>query len=79
MEIFRSLTKTSQVHVPYKGNGPAMIDLLGGQVPVMFANLPNCLPHVQSCKLRALAVTSPKRVDVLPELQSISVACVNGF
>ncbi|MDB5810760.1 MAG: tripartite tricarboxylate transporter substrate binding protein [Betaproteobacteria bacterium] len=79
MELFKSLTETSLVHVPYKGNGPAMIDLLGGQVPIMFANLPNGLPHVQSGKLRALAVTAPKRIEVLPEVQTMSEAGVNGF
>jgi tripartite-type tricarboxylate transporter receptor subunit TctC len=79
MELFKSLTKTSLVHVPYKGNGPAMIDLLGGQVPVMFANLPNGLPHVQSGRLRALAVTAPKRLEVLPEVQTMTEAGVNGF
>ena len=79
MELFKSLTNTSLVHVPYKGNGPAMIDLLGGQVPIMFANLPNGLPHVQSGKLRALAVTAPKRIEVLPEVQTMSEAGVNGF
>jgi tripartite-type tricarboxylate transporter receptor subunit TctC len=79
MELFKSLTGTSLVHVPYKGNGPAMIDLLGGQVPVMFANLPNGLPHVQSGRLRALAVTAPKRIEVLPEVQTMTEAGVNGF
>src|SRR4051812_18443635 len=79
MELFKSLTETSLVHVPYKGNGPAMIDLLGGQVPIMFANLPNGLPHVQSGRLRALAVTAPKRIDVLPEVQTMSEAGVSGF
>jgi tripartite-type tricarboxylate transporter receptor subunit TctC len=79
MELFKSLTHTSLVHVPYKGNGPAMIDLLGGQVPIMFANLPNGLPHVRSGKLRALAVTAPKRVDVLPDVPTMSEAGVNGF
>jgi tripartite-type tricarboxylate transporter receptor subunit TctC len=79
MELFKSLTNTSLVHVPYKGNGPAMIDLLGGQVPVMFANLPNGLPHVQSGKLRALAVTAPKRIEILPDVQTMGEAGVNGF
>jgi tripartite-type tricarboxylate transporter receptor subunit TctC len=79
MELFKSLTRTSLVHVPYKGNGPAMIDLLGGQVPIMFANLPNGLPHVQAGKLRALAVTAPKRIEVLPDVQTMSEAGVNGF
>ncbi len=79
MELFKSLTKTSLVHVPYKGNGPAMIDLLGGQVPVMFANLPNGLPHVQSGRLRALAVTAPKRLEILPDVPTMGEAGVNGF
>lgn len=79
MELFKSLTKTSLTHVPYKGNGPAMIDLLGGHVPVMFANLPNGLPHVQSGKLRALAVTAPKRIEVLPAVATMSEAGVAGF
>jgi tripartite-type tricarboxylate transporter receptor subunit TctC len=79
MELFKSLTGASLVHVPYKGNGPAMVDLLGGHVPIMFANLPNGLPHVQSGRLRALAVTAPKRVEVLPEVPTMSEAGVNGF
>jgi tripartite-type tricarboxylate transporter receptor subunit TctC len=79
MEFFKSLTRTSLVHVPYKGNGPAMVDLLGGQVPIMFANLPNGLPHVQSGRLRALAVTAPKRIEALPDVQTMTEAGVNGF
>ena len=79
MELFKSLTKTSLTHVPYKGNGPAMVDLLGGQVPLMFANLPNGLPHVQSGRLRALAVTAPKRLEVLPDVATMSEAGVAGF
>jgi tripartite-type tricarboxylate transporter receptor subunit TctC len=79
MELFKSLTGTSLVHVPYKGNGPAMIDLLGGQVPIMFANMPNGMPHVQSGRLRALAVTAPKRIDALLDVQTMSEAGVNGF
>lgn len=79
MELFKALTKTSLTHVPYKGNGPAMVDLLGGQVPIMFANLPNGLPHVQSGRLRALAVTAPKRLAVLPDVATMSEAGVDGF
>jgi tripartite-type tricarboxylate transporter receptor subunit TctC len=79
MELFKSLTKTSLTHVPYKGNGPAMVDLLGGQVPLMFANLPNGLPHVQSGRLRALAVTAPRRLEVLPDVATMSEAGVAGF
>ena len=74
MELFKSLTKASLTHVPYKGNGPAMVDLLGGQVPIMFANLPNGLPHVQSGRLRALAVTAPKRLTILPDVATMSEA-----
>ena len=79
MELFKSLTKASLTHVPYKGNGPAMVDLLGGQVPIMFANLPNGLPHVQSGRLRALAVTAPKRLTILPDVATMSEAGVDGF
>ncbi len=79
MELFRSLTNTALVHVPYKGNGPAMVDVLGGQVPVMFANLPNGLPHVQSGRLRALAVTAPRRIEKLPGVPTMAEAGVPGF
>ncbi len=60
-ELFKSLTGTFMVHLPYRGSGPALIDLMGGQVDVMFDNLPSALPHIRSGKLKALAVTCGTR------------------
>jgi tripartite-type tricarboxylate transporter receptor subunit TctC len=79
MELFKLLTKTSIVHVPYKGNGPAMTALLGREIPLMFANFPNGLPHVTSGKLRALGVTTNKRVRSLPDVPTMAEAGVPDF
>jgi tripartite-type tricarboxylate transporter receptor subunit TctC len=65
-ELFKASTGTDLLHVPYKGVGPALNDTLGGQVNLLFDNLPSSLPHIQSGKLRALAVSSPARLDSLP-------------
>jgi tripartite-type tricarboxylate transporter receptor subunit TctC len=65
-ELFKASTGTDFLHVPYKGVGPALNDTLGGQVNVLFDNLPSSLPHILSGKLRALAVSSPARLDALP-------------
>ena len=65
-ELFKASTGTDLLHVPYKGVGPALNDTLGGQVNVLFDNLPSSLPHILSGKLRALAVSSPARLDALP-------------
>ena len=62
------------VHVPYKGGGPALQDVMGGQVPVFFANMASGLPHVKSGKLRALAVTGLQRSPGAPELPTIAEA-----
>jgi tripartite-type tricarboxylate transporter receptor subunit TctC len=67
-ETFKYATQTDIVHVPYKGAGPALSDALGGQVQVLFDNLPSSLAHIQAGKLRALAVASEKRVAALPEI-----------
>ena len=67
-EQFKLATKTDLVHVPYRGIGPALNDAIGGQIQVLFDNLPTSLPHVQSGKLRALAVSGPKRLAVLPDV-----------
>lgn len=67
-EYFKILTGVDLVHVPYKGSGPALTDLVGGQLDVMFDNLPSALGLVQSGKLRALAITSRERVPQLPEV-----------
>ena len=70
-ELFKLLTGVELVHVPYKGTGPALTDVLGGQVQIMFSNLLPALPHVRAGRLRALAVTSAQRSPSAPELPSI--------
>lgn len=75
-ELFKSATATELLHVPYKGSGPALNDTLGGQVNILFDNLPSSLPHIHSGKLRALAVASPSRVESLPEVPTFAEAGV---
>ena len=67
-ELFKILTKTRMLHVPYKGAGPAIVDLMGGQVDLMFASPAGSVPHVKSRRLRAIAVTAPTRVQALPDV-----------
>jgi tripartite-type tricarboxylate transporter receptor subunit TctC len=71
-ETFKYSAKVNLTHVPYRGAGPALNDALGGQVQVLFDNLPSSLPHIQSGKLRALAVASEKRVSSLPEVPTFA-------
>jgi tripartite-type tricarboxylate transporter receptor subunit TctC len=71
-ELFRSVTRVDMVHVPYRGGGPAVADLLGGQVLVYFGTFASTLENVRAGKLRALAVTSPTRVAVLPDIAAMS-------
>ena len=71
MELFKSITGTNVVHIAYKGAMPALADLMGGQIPVMLANLPALLPHIISGKIRALAVTSAKRSAPLPAVPTM--------
>jgi tripartite-type tricarboxylate transporter receptor subunit TctC len=73
-ETFKFNGKVSMVHIPYRGAGPALNDTLGGQVQVLFDNLPSSLPHIQSGKLRALAVASDKRVPSLPQVPTFAEA-----
>jgi tripartite-type tricarboxylate transporter receptor subunit TctC len=70
-ELFDSLAAVKMVHIPYKGGGPALTDLLGGQVQLMFATMPAAMPHVKAGKLRAIAVTSARRSQAMPELPTI--------
>ena len=78
-ELFKMLTKVDMVHIPYKGSAPAMTDMIGGQVQVMFDNMPSALPHVKAGKLRALAVTSAQRSLSAPDVPTMGEAGVQGF
>jgi len=71
-ELFRMMAKAPIVHVPYKGGGPAMTDLLGGQIPSSFASAPSALPHVRGGKIRALATTGARRSEDLPDVPTIA-------
>jgi len=78
-ELFKVMSGVQMTHVPYKGSAPAVQDLLGGQVQLMFDNLPSALPHIKAGKLRALAVTSAQRAPVLPDVPTIAEAALPGF
>jgi tripartite-type tricarboxylate transporter receptor subunit TctC len=78
-ELFNSMAGVKMVHVPYKGAAPALADLLGGQVQVMFSTMPPALPHVTAGRLRALAVASLKRSPAAPGLPTIDEAALPGF
>ena len=73
-ELFKSLTGTYMVHIPYRGSGPALMDLIGGTMDLMFDNLPSALPHIKAGKLKALAVTSATRSTALPDLPTVAEA-----
>ncbi len=70
-ELFKSMTGCKMTHVPYKGAGPAITDLIAGQVHVLFDNLPSSAPHIKGGRIRALAVTSAKREPSMPELPTV--------
>jgi len=71
-ELFKSMTGCQMLHVPYKGAGPALTDLMGGQVDVIFDNLPSSIGHIKSGKIRALAVTSAERDPSLPDVPTVA-------
>ena len=71
-ELFKMMTGVDMVHVPYRGGGPAIADLLGGQVQVIFSSLPTSIGYVRAGKLRALAVTTAKRSEALPDIPTVS-------
>jgi tripartite-type tricarboxylate transporter receptor subunit TctC len=78
-ELFNSMAGVKLIHVPYKGAAPALADLLGGQVQLMFSTMPPALPHVKDGKLRALAVTSLKRSPAAPDLPTVDEIALPGF
>jgi len=73
-ELFKTMTGTFMVHFPYRGSGPALLDLIGGNMDLMFDNLPSAMPHIKSGRLKALAVTSAIRSPALPDLPTIAEA-----
>ena len=78
-ELFKLETKLDVAHIPYKGSSPAVTDLIGGQVQFMFDNMPSAWPHVQSGKLRALAVTTPTRSPTAPNVPTMQESGFKGF
>jgi tripartite-type tricarboxylate transporter receptor subunit TctC len=81
-ELFKSMTGTFMLHLPYGGSGPALVDLMAGNTDLMFDNLPSSLPHIRSGRLKALAVTSAVRSSALPDLPTVEEAggpAMKGF
>ena len=78
-ELFKKISGTDLVHVPYKGSSQALTDLLGGQVNIMFDNIPSSLPHIKSGKLRAIGMTSAARSPILPDLPTLAESGLPGF
>ena len=79
-ELFKSMSGTYMVHFPYRGSGPALLDMIGGTMDVMFDNLPSAMPQIKGGKLKALAVTSAQRSAALPDVPTIEQAAgLKGF
>jgi tripartite-type tricarboxylate transporter receptor subunit TctC len=79
MELFARRTHIDVVHVPYKGAGPAVQDLIAGHIPVMFLDVATALPHIKSGRIRAIAAASSKRLELFPNVPTISESGVPGF
>jgi tripartite-type tricarboxylate transporter receptor subunit TctC len=79
MELFKSLTGTHIVHIPYRGSGPAMTDLLGGQIQLMFDSMATSAPHIRSGNVRALAIAMLKRSPLLPDVPTFAEAGLPGY
>ena len=79
MELFKTMTKTYMTHIPYRGSAPVVTDLIAGQVDVMFDNLPNVIQHVKSGRMKALAISGPKRSPLAPEVPTVAESGVAGF
>lgn len=78
-ELFKLMTGTKMIHVPYKGAGPAAVDLLAGQIPIYFMNALSVVPHIRSNRVRPLGATSAKRFEALPDVPTIAEAGVPGY
>src|SRR5438477_5874573 len=78
-ELFKTMAGVDMTHVPYKGSAPALTDLMGGQVQLMFDNLPSSLQQIKAGKLRAIAVTSAQRAPALPNVPTIAESGLPGF
>ena len=78
-ELFASMANIDMLHVPYKGSGPAVTDLIGGQVDYMFDSVTSAMPHIQSGKLRPIAVTTAKRSSALPNVPTVAEAGLPGY
>ena len=79
MELFKVMSGTNLNHIPYKGSAPAVTDLIGGQVQALFDNVPNVIQHVKAGRLRALAITTPRRVATMPDIPTVDEAGVPGY
>jgi tripartite-type tricarboxylate transporter receptor subunit TctC len=78
-ELFQSATGTKFIHVPYKGSGPGLVDLMGGQIDIFFDQLSSSIGFIQTGRLRALAVTTAKRATAMPDLPTIAESGIPGF
>jgi tripartite-type tricarboxylate transporter receptor subunit TctC len=78
-ELFKLRAGVEMTHIPYKGTGPAITDLLGGQISLMFSTAPPALPHVRAGKLRAIAITATSRSPLLPDLPTVAESGMPGF
>jgi tripartite-type tricarboxylate transporter receptor subunit TctC len=79
MELMKSMTGINMLHVPYKGSGPALADVLGGQLQALCSSLAGLLPHIKSGRVRALGVTTAKRNPQLPDVPTVSEAGIPGY
>ncbi|HEX2651159.1 MAG TPA: tripartite tricarboxylate transporter substrate binding protein [Burkholderiales bacterium] len=79
MELFKSMTKTYMLHIPYKGSAPVVADLIAGQVDLMFDNMPNVIGHVRAGRMKALAVSTAQRSPLAPEIPTVAEAGVPGY
>ena len=78
-ELFKMVTKTDIRHIPYKGGGPMLNDLIGGHIKMAFDNLPSAIGHIRAGEVRALAVTTPKRWPGLPDVPTMAESGLSGY